>query len=46
MDPVAHAFGASPGHVLGNLALMVGEHEIHSSSVNIELLSEIFLTHN
>ena len=46
VDPVTDAFGSPPCHILSDLALMVGEHKVHSSSVNIELLAKIFLSHD
>ena len=45
MDPVVNAAGAAGSHILGNFALMVREHEVHSAAVDIELISKVFLTH-
>ena len=41
-----HALGMAAGHILGNLALVVREHQIHSSAVDVELVAEVFLTHH
>ena len=41
-----HAAGAPGGHILGNFALMVREHEIHAATVDIELLAQVLLSHH
>ena len=46
VHPVADATGASPCHILGNLAFMVREHQVHSASVDVEFLAEVFLAHH
>ena len=32
-------------HRLGNLALMVWEYEVHTSSVDVEVVAEVFASH-
>ena len=39
MDPVMHALSAARSDVLGNLALVVREHQVHTAAVDVELLS-------
>ena len=46
VDPVADAAGASGCLVLSDLALMVGEHQIHPAAVDVKLVPEVFLSHN
>ena len=46
VHPVMHALSAARSLVLGNLAFVVREHQIHSATVNVELPAEIFLTHH
>ena len=46
MDPVADSTGTSPCNVLCNLAFMMREHQVHSTSVDVEFLSKVFLSHN
>ena len=46
VHPVAHRLVALGGHALGDLAFMVGEHEVHAAAVDVERLAEIFAPHS
>ena len=45
VHPVAAGAVAGDGGLLGNLAFVVGEHEVHSAAVDVEGLAEIFGAH-
>ena len=46
VHPVVHTLGVATCYVLGNLALVVGEHEVHASAVNVEFVPEVFFAHD
>ena len=46
VHPVVHALGAAGGHVLGNLALVVREHQVHAAAVDVEFLSQVLGAHH
>ena len=46
VHPVAHALFAQGSAALCNLCLVVREHEVHATTVNIELLTQILGTHS
>ena len=46
VHPIMHALGAAGGHILGNFALVVREHEVHAAAVNVEFLSQILGAHH
>ena len=41
-----HALSTAAGHILGYFAFVMREHEVHPSTVDIELVAEIFLAHH
>ena len=45
VHPVAHRLMAVVSHRLRDFALMVREHKIHSTAVDVERLAQIFLPH-
>ena len=46
VHPVADAVVAVVGDALRDLALVVGELEVHAAAVDVELLAEVFLAHD
>ena len=46
VDPVVDTLCVAAGHILGDLALVVREHQIHSAAVDVELVAEVFLAHH
>src|ERR1700750_2086918 len=45
MDPVTRRKLMVADHALGDLAFMVGKHQIHSTAMDVELSPEIFGAH-
>ncbi|MPM64404.1 hypothetical protein SDC9_111290 [bioreactor metagenome] len=45
MHPVLHRIFSKGCARLGNFTLMVGKHQVHSTSMNIEFFTEIFRSH-
>ena len=45
VHPVMHALCPAAGNVLRNLALVMREHQVHSSSVYVKYFSEVFFSH-
>ena len=46
MDPVMDPLRAAGGLVLGDLAFVMREHQVHSAPMDIEFLAEVFLAHD
>ena len=45
VHPVLHGLMPHRGHSLRNLALVVGEDEVHTAAVDVELLAEVLAAH-
>ena len=45
VHPIIHGLLTIVSHRLGDLTLMMREHQVHSAAMYIECLSEVFLTH-
>ncbi len=45
MDPVVDGFVSLSRHALRDFTFMVGEHEVKTATMYVELLAEVFLTH-
>ena len=46
MHPVFHHVVALRGHALGYLTLMMREHKVHATAMNVEMLTKIFASHS
>ena len=45
VEPVGHHLVALTGHRLSYLALVMWEHQVHASSVDVEMGSQVFASH-
>ena len=46
MYPVSYALSAAGGLVLGDFALVVREHQVHSAAVDVEFIAEVLCSHD
>ena len=45
VEPVSHHLVTLTGHSLGDLTLVMWENQVHTTTVNVEVSTQVFLTH-
>ena len=46
VNPVVHALSATGSYILGNLAFVVREHQVHSAAMDVEHFAKVFFSHH